>query len=81
MTRYTFEEVRCPAFKVVKCSGCGKTVKRSQTFTATVNPWNLNEHGDPASYVEVQEKLRQKATVWTTEPAECTACIRLRVRS
>ena len=80
MTRYTFEEVRYPASKSVKCSGCGKSVKRSTTFTATVNPWNVNEHGDPASYAEVREKLRQKAIAWLTEPAECTLCIRLRVR-
>lgn len=80
MTRYTFEEVRYPASKTARCSGCGKSVKRSTTFTATVNPWNLNEAGDPASYVEVREKLRQKATAWLTEPTECTPCLRLRMR-
>ena len=81
MTRYVFEEVRYPASKNVPCVACGKKVRRSTTFTATINPWNLNERGEQASYVEVREKLRQEATGWLTEPAECMPCMRVRMRA
>ena len=80
MTRYVFESVRYPASKLVACRTCGKKVRRSQTFTATINPWNVNEHGEPASYREVRGKLQAMASAWLLEPAECTPCIRVRLR-
>lgn len=80
MTRYVFEEVTVPASKNVKCATCGKSVRRSKTFMATLNPFNVNEAGDPKSRGEILVGLRQKATAWLTEPEECTPCLRVRLR-
>jgi ribosomal protein S27E len=80
MTRYVFEEVAYPARKRVKCYGCGKALVRSTTFTATVNPWNVNADGEPRTRAEIVEVLRGKASAWMTEPAECTPCLRKRRR-
>ena len=80
MTRYVFEEVQYRKTKTLPCSTCGKSVRRSTTFTNTINPWNLNAAGEPASRSEIIEKLRAKADAWMTEPVQCTPCIRDRVR-
>jgi hypothetical protein len=80
MTRYVFEEVRHRAVKVTNCTRCGKSVRRAKTFTATINPWNVNEDGSPRSRWQILERLREKATEWQGEPESCTACLRLAVR-
>lgn len=80
MTRYVFEELRYPASKNVPCTSCGKKVRRSETFTMTVNPWNVNAAGEPASRSEIIEKLRVKASAWIKEPATCTPCLRTALR-
>ena len=76
MTRYTFDVVSHRATKRVDCAGCGKRLVRSQTFDATVNPWNVNDDGTPRSREQIRERLREKAAAWETEPAKCTPCLR-----
>jgi hypothetical protein len=76
MTRYTFEEVRYPARKRVKCETCGKPVVRSETFTATVNPFNVGADGEPRTRAQIVEVLREKASAWIAAPAYCTPCLR-----
>lgn len=80
MTRYVFEVVTHRASKRVPCATCGKKVARSRTFDETLNPWNVNENGEPKSHAEIVVSLRQKATVWVTAPDFCTACIRAAIR-
>lgn len=72
--RFVFEEVSLRAAKSLPCPGCGKKVRRQKTFTNTVNPWNVNEDGTPRTRDEIWEVLRNKASVWQTEPERHTEC-------
>ena len=76
MTRYTFEVVKHHATKRVDCDHCGKRLVRSQTFEATINPWNVNDDGTPRSREQIRARLREKADLWTVEPVTCTPCLR-----
>lgn len=72
--RVNFERVRYSATKTLPCPSCAKKVRRQRTFVQTINPYNLNADGQPASRPEIVEKLRAEAKVWRMEPEHCTSC-------
>lgn len=76
MTRYVFEEVPYRATKSVRCSTCDKPVRRSRTFTQTVNPWNVTEAGEPKTRGQVYAAVVVEGVAWTKEPELCAPCWR-----
>ena len=61
---YTFPEIVARRTKSGSCPVCGKRVRRSQTFSETVNPFNRNEAGSPKSPEEVRTSVDEKADAW-----------------
>ena len=80
MTRYVFREIKRRAVKRVPCGTCGKSVQRSRTFMQTLNPWNKNAAGEPASEWEIQDKLAVEVATWQAAPDYCTPCLRAVLR-
>jgi hypothetical protein len=76
MTTYTFEQVRYPATKNLPCPGCGKKLRRSTTFTMTINPFNVDPvSGEPRSRMQIVAALREKASGWLIAPVWCSGCL------
>lgn len=69
-----FPEVKCWEQKTVKCSVCGKRLRREKTFTATINPFNVNEDGSQKTATQIREKLGLDAAAWKKEPETCREC-------
>jgi len=62
-----FEEIRERRSRTGECSVCGKRVTRTQTFTATLSPFNLGPTGKPATYTEALHKLIGQADKWVPD--------------
>lgn len=71
---HTYDVVKHSALKSGKCSVCGKWIKRSKTFEATVNPYNQNASGRIKTHEEVHQDLIQRAHVWLASPIKCALC-------
>ena len=69
-----FEEIKFQATKTGKCQ-CGQRVKRSKTFTQTMNPWNRNKEGLLKNRDEIIEELEVEAIKWKEKPVICTRCL------
>jgi hypothetical protein len=68
---YTYDQVTAPATRVGPCPGCGQKVKRSRTFSQTVNPWNTTEEDGvkrPKTYAEVRKSVNEQAMAWEPDP-------------
>ena len=75
ITRYVFEEVKAWGEKSGKCVECGKRRTRKVTMTATVNPFNVDENGDPKDKWTIQKDLyRDKVGPWKERPIICKSC-------
>ena len=59
--RVVFRPVRVSRQYSGKCPVCGKPVRRSRTFEATVNPWNTNPDGTTRTELEVRAALAGEA--------------------
>lgn len=64
-----FQEVSLRATKSGKCR-CGKYLRRSKTFTNTINPFNKNNDGLPKSYNEVYADVERLVEDWQSRPPE-----------
>lgn len=74
MPTYTFEELKQPAKRNLKCERCGKRFTRQTTFTQTINPYNRDKTtGLPKRAKQIWAELRAKAEAWAPTPV-CTAC-------
>lgn len=62
--RVTFEEVGHTVVAKWRCAGCNKRGRKQRTFTATINPWNVNEDGTQRSRAEILDVLRAKGEAW-----------------
>jgi hypothetical protein len=69
-----FEPVGLTAYKAVKCSGCGKTLRRQRRFEQTLNPYNRTG-GIPKTAAEILSEERAKAAEWQQKPETCSACL------
>mgnify|MGYP001570037263 CR=1 FL=1 len=69
-TRYVFETVKFGVSKTGKCS-CGKRLKRSATFSQTLNPWNKRVDGTPKTRGDIQDELAAEAQEWKKLPVFC----------
>jgi len=71
-----FEEVKWRADKSLKCAGgCGKRLKRSITFSQTINPFNKLPDGTVKDRPDIYKELKQEAEAWKTEPVTCDRCL------
>ena len=71
---YHYTPISLTGFKRLKCTGCGKTVRRQKTFTQTMNPFNKNAEGKPASRAEIMDKLRLEVAEWEQKEVTCSWC-------
>ncbi|HTF48806.1 MAG TPA: hypothetical protein VK735_15280, partial [Pseudonocardia sp.] len=62
-----FEELITRRTKSGKCPVCGRSVRRSASFTATLSPFNKGPSGAPATYDEAMAKLRAQADQWVPD--------------
>lgn len=69
MTTYTYTGPRVRASRKGDCPTCGKSTTRTQTFQATVNPFNKRPDGVVKTWAEVQTDVQAKADAWTPDPA------------
>jgi hypothetical protein len=70
-----FERIPMTVSKSVKCTGCGRRLRRQRTFGQTLNPWNRNAQGQPKTRQEILTALREQAGKWKQQPETCTACL------
>jgi hypothetical protein len=68
-----FYPVGLTAQKSVRCSSCGKRVRRQKRFEQTVNPYNRKD-GHPKSAGQILDEERAKAAEWKQQPETCGAC-------
>jgi hypothetical protein len=69
-----FERVPLTAAKTVRCTGCGKRLRRQRTFEMTLNPWNRNAAGRPRTRQEILAALSAQAAEWKQQPETCMTC-------
>lgn len=61
----TYTEIRRPTTKRGACPVCGKRRTRTNTFTATVNPFNRDpDTSQPRTPAQVRAVLAAKAEAW-----------------
>lgn len=63
-TTTKFPVARHQARRKGNCPVCGKAVNRTQTFTATQNPFNKDADGKMLDMVAVMMQARVKAEQW-----------------
>ena len=71
MSRITFNEVSINVEKSIKCSICGKRLKRQKKLFQTLNPFNTNSDGTIKSREDIYKELSTRAKVWKAEPEVC----------
>lgn len=74
ITRTVFERVTRAGVKKVPCSRCGKAIRRQKTFSMTLNPWNVNERGEPRTRSEIYVALGNKIADWQALSESHNAC-------
>jgi uncharacterized metal-binding protein YceD (DUF177 family) len=74
VTTHRFTEVKVRASKVLPCSRCARSVRRSTTITHTINPFNKNADGTVKTYTEVRADVDREAATWKAEPVVCAGC-------
>lgn len=74
MTVMRFQEIRHQGRKNLPCPSCGKKVRRTRSFTQTVNPFNRNDDGSVRTPYEIRQALMAEARVWESEPVPCATC-------
>lgn len=70
----TFDEVKRPAKKRVRCAVCQKPVQRQRTFSQTLNPFNKKKNGQVKTRRDISDELTQEAEKWKTEKELCNKC-------
>ena len=73
MPTYTFPPITVRRVHSGKCPVCGKTVRRSRSFTHTVNPFNRNPDGSVRTVAEVTARVNAEADLWVPDFTH-TAC-------
>lgn len=74
---FEFEVVPFRATKIVKCSGCGKRLRRAMTFDQTINPYNRLLNGQVKNREDILAELRLEAAVWMNLGEFCGKCLAL----
>ncbi len=60
----SFPELSAHRTRTGRCPVCGKTTRRSRTFTMTVNPFNKNPDGSVRTRDEVRAAVAARADAW-----------------
>ena len=71
---YHFDEVKQQGTKIVKCSGCGKRLKRSTTVWQTLNPYNRLPNGQVKTAGDIRKELLSEIAEWRRQPEKCRNC-------
>lgn len=71
---YRFDSVKRTRQKRVRCSVCGKSMRRQRTVQQTINPWNKNSDGEIKTREEIWTELGQELDTWENEPEEHDKC-------
>lgn len=48
----------------------GKRRQKTKKFSQTINPWNVNDEGNPRTYAEIMVELRRLGDAWLAEQKE-----------
>jgi hypothetical protein len=64
MPIYRFVEVKQSFTKSGACPVCGKKVRRSLTFSETLNPFNKNADGTPKTQRDILVSIAKNADEW-----------------
>ena len=72
--RVTFEELKFSAQKTTTCTWCTRKVRRSRTFSQTLNPFNQKADGTIKNAEDIRKELFAEADEWQKEPELCTSC-------
>jgi hypothetical protein len=70
-----YEEIKHRVQKRVPCTGCGKELRRQQTFIQTINPWNKDARGNVKTPQQIKASLVEEGNEWKTKPETCSACL------
>ncbi|WP_055566008.1 hypothetical protein [Streptomyces atriruber] len=74
MPTYTFEKVELYGEKRVKCTVCGKAMKRRTTVYQTLNPFNKTDDGKVKSRSQILAELRVKLDAWRGQAETHAKC-------
>jgi len=66
--RITFENVEIKGTKTFVCADCGKTRSRTEAFSQTINPFNINASGEPKSRSEITTEIIADRDAWKPGP-------------
>jgi len=73
-TTTTYPKVKHTERRTVPCAGgCGRKLKRSFTWSHTINPWNRNGDGTVKTYGQIKAELAAVGAKWAPEPT-CVHC-------
>lgn len=72
--REKYDDIKQPASKSLKCTGCGRRVRRQRQFSQTRNPFNKNAAGEVKTYQEIRAELIDQARAWEKIPVICGQC-------
>lgn len=73
METIIFREVKITGEKSGKCL-CGKRRVRRESFTQTINPWNVKKDGSPKGKYDILPELVAERDAWKKDPIYCEAC-------
>lgn len=73
MQTIVFQEVKITGEKTGKCL-CGKRRVRRESFTQTINPWNVKKDGSPKGKYDILPELVAERDAWKKEPIYCEVC-------
>lgn len=65
-----FLEIGLGGKKRFRCS-CGKRVARQRRFWQTLNPYNLNEKGNPKTHGQIMAECRAALVKWQQRQEPC----------
>lgn len=61
----TYDQINARATRTGKCPGCGRTTRRTRTFSQTENPFNRTaDKSRPKTYEEILASVRAQAAAW-----------------
>lgn len=69
-----FEEVSLKHTKRGKCAVCGKNCQQTETFSQTINPYNLDKYGRVKFRDVIMNENKEKRDAWRTIPPKCKNC-------
>jgi len=73
---FKYPNIKLTGTKAGKCSVCGKRAVVKETFSQTLNPWNVKPNGNEKNRDEIEIELWQKKDEWEKQPIVHRKCER-----